>query len=307
MVEQNAGLQSVNLTGISSGAANEDQLLVVSARSSNPALIPAPVVSYTSPRPTGSLVFKPVAGRVGAAIITVTVKDGQGQGTTVERYFTVTVGGSVARVSVGSTEFEGGQRNGVALNLEAAVGVTNLDLLVSVPPGTLSDPRLEFLAPEVNASRADLRQLQDGSWSVHLVPVPGQVFLGSQSLAMITFEAVDPAKSAIVPVCITMLHAKQQNGTTLSRRHGQSGRVIVVGETPLLELRKAPQGGNLVLYGKVGSRYAVQATAGLDHVWVPVTEPFTATSMATPIGNPGPDARVVLYRAVKLGSWHGNN
>src|SRR5437588_3377418 len=43
-INENAGLQTVNLSGISSGATNEAQVLTVTAISSNPALIPPPMV-----------------------------------------------------------------------------------------------------------------------------------------------------------------------------------------------------------------------------------------------------------------------
>src|SRR5207244_5864460 len=59
--------------------------------SSNPEVIPNPIVSYSSPSSTGSLSFAPVAGTNGTAVITVTVNDGQSQSNTFSRNFTVTV------------------------------------------------------------------------------------------------------------------------------------------------------------------------------------------------------------------------
>jgi len=90
-VEQNSGLRTVNLSGIGTGAANEVQTLIVSATSSNPALIPNPTVNYTSPNATGSLSFTPAVNGTGSATITVTVNDGQAANSTVTRTFTVTV------------------------------------------------------------------------------------------------------------------------------------------------------------------------------------------------------------------------
>ncbi|MCX8091896.1 MAG: Ig-like domain-containing protein, partial [Verrucomicrobiae bacterium] len=65
----------------------------VTATSSNPALIPNPTVSYTSPNSTGSLSFTPVAKASGIATITVTVTDDGTTNNTVSRSFTVTVNG----------------------------------------------------------------------------------------------------------------------------------------------------------------------------------------------------------------------
>jgi hypothetical protein len=91
-INENAGVQTVGLTGISSGAANETQTLVVTASSSNPSLIPAPTVTYSSPSATGSLSFKPVTNTFGNATITVTVNDGGTSNNIVTRTFSVAVG-----------------------------------------------------------------------------------------------------------------------------------------------------------------------------------------------------------------------
>ena len=90
-INENAGLQTVNLSGITSGAGNETQTLTVTATSSNPGLIPNPTVNYTSPNATGNLTFTPVANANGTATITVTVNDGQASNNIVTRTFTVTV------------------------------------------------------------------------------------------------------------------------------------------------------------------------------------------------------------------------
>ena len=67
--------QSIVLTGISSGDGIQ-QPVRVTATSSNPSLIPEPVVSYVNPSDTGSLVVAPNSNQHGAATITVTVEDG---------------------------------------------------------------------------------------------------------------------------------------------------------------------------------------------------------------------------------------
>jgi hypothetical protein len=90
-IDENAGLQTVGLSGISSGAANESQTLTVTASSSNTGLVPTPTVTYTSPNATGSIKFTPVASAYGSATITVTVNDGGTSNNVLSRSFTVTV------------------------------------------------------------------------------------------------------------------------------------------------------------------------------------------------------------------------
>jgi hypothetical protein len=81
---------TVNLSGITAGP-NEAQSLVVTAVSSNPSLVPAPAVTYTSPNTTGSLLLTAPGNGTGTATITVTINDGQNANNTVVRTFAVTV------------------------------------------------------------------------------------------------------------------------------------------------------------------------------------------------------------------------
>jgi hypothetical protein len=89
-ISENAGGQSFNLTGITCGDNNQNETLTVTAVSSNPALIPAPTISYNSPNTTGTLTFAPVANAAGVASITVTINNGS-TSTLITQSFAVTV------------------------------------------------------------------------------------------------------------------------------------------------------------------------------------------------------------------------
>ncbi len=88
-IDENAGEQTVDLMGITSGAAG-NVTLSVTASSNNTSLINNPAVTYTSPDSTGTLTFTPAANMYGSATITVTVSDDGGANTTSVQ-FTVTV------------------------------------------------------------------------------------------------------------------------------------------------------------------------------------------------------------------------
>ncbi len=90
-VAEDAAEQSVPLAGIGTGAANESQTLVVTATSSDPAIVATPSIDFTSPNATGTLRFTPVANANGSATITVTVNDGGAENPTATRTFTVNV------------------------------------------------------------------------------------------------------------------------------------------------------------------------------------------------------------------------
>ena len=74
-VPENGGLQTVNLTGLSTSN-GQSQTLTISATSNNTLLIPSVSATYTNPNMTGTLVFTPAANLTGSATITVFVTDG---------------------------------------------------------------------------------------------------------------------------------------------------------------------------------------------------------------------------------------
>ena len=94
-IAENAGTQMVNLSGIGVGPGNTGQTLNVSATSNNTALISTVGVNYAPNNPTGQLVFTPVAGASGTALITVLVTNNgntaNGGVNFVTQSFTVTV------------------------------------------------------------------------------------------------------------------------------------------------------------------------------------------------------------------------
>jgi formylglycine-generating enzyme required for sulfatase activity len=79
IINENSGLQTVNLSGITAGPVSESsQTLTITATSGNTAIVPNPAIQYTSPNTTGTLTFTPVANASGSATITVIVKDNGG-------------------------------------------------------------------------------------------------------------------------------------------------------------------------------------------------------------------------------------
>src|SRR5205823_589933 len=159
-INENAPQQSVNLSGISSGASNESQTLVVTASSSNPGLIPTPAVTYTTPNATGTLLLTPAINGFGTSTITVTVNDGGANNNTVTRTFTVTVNAvnqaptldPVASVTI--NENAGAQ----TVNLTGiSSGATNeaqtlTVTAVSSNPGLIPNPTVTYTSPNATGS-----------------------------------------------------------------------------------------------------------------------------------------------------------
>jgi len=82
---------SISLTGISSGAASQNQAVRITTSSNNRSLIANPSISYNRITGTGSLTFKPAANKSGSATITVIVNGGGGNNNLISQSFVVTV------------------------------------------------------------------------------------------------------------------------------------------------------------------------------------------------------------------------
>ena len=93
-IVEDAAATVVPLAGIADGNGG-GQTLTVTATSSNPQVLPNPVVTYSTPAATGSLALVSASGKSGTAVVTVRVQDNggtvDGAVNAVERQFTVTV------------------------------------------------------------------------------------------------------------------------------------------------------------------------------------------------------------------------
>jgi hypothetical protein len=90
-IYQNAGLQTITLTGIGAGTSGNPTVNISAVSSDNGAIISAPTVNYTNSNTTGTLTFAPVANASGTATVTVTVDNGGANNNPTSQVFTVRV------------------------------------------------------------------------------------------------------------------------------------------------------------------------------------------------------------------------
>ncbi len=207
-VAQNAAQQTVNLSGIGSGAANESQTLTVTASSSNPALIPTPQVTYTSPASTGSLSFTPASGQSGSSQITVTVTDNGGTANgginTYQRTFAVNVVVSpnaaptldnIGNVTLAQAEGEPG------LNLGAlGAGPT---LWAVAPSGAAQTQTVNLTGITTGGETSQVLTVTASSSNPSLVPNPTVTYSSPASTGSLTLRpATGSVGSSVVTVTV---------------------------------------------------------------------------------------------------------
>ncbi len=309
-IDTGAPQQTVALAGITSGATNEVQTLTVTAASSNPALIPAPTITYTSPGTNGSIKFTPVSGASGLATITVTVNDGGTSNNLVARSFTVTVSAPakplaplVAQLSLGSALLQAGQSTNVPLNFSSSAGVVDLDVLLVLPSDRLTNLAVQALAPEIDLAASTLTPQADNTWLLHLAAKAGQTIAGGGAIAELEFTAVTDQRSGIMPLTAQSFSATANTGARITDQPGQSGRAVIIAEESLLELgRNADGSPALTVYGKPDRSYAVEYSAHLggSALWTRLSAPLGTNSIAKPVTGLVAPAGNVFYRAVEL-------
>ena len=136
-ISENAAQQILRLSGISAGAGNQSQLIGVTATSSNPNLVPNPVVDYTSPNSTGAITFAPAMNTFGSAVLTVTVTNNSLSNNMASSAFTVTVNPNPAALEIATNAVVAPNSTfWFALNAPiASAGGLNLSLDAGAPTG----------------------------------------------------------------------------------------------------------------------------------------------------------------------------
>jgi len=244
---EDAGSQTVALSGIGPGDTNASGPLTVSALSTKPDLIPNPVINYTSPNANGSLILTPVANAFGTAAIIVRVRNGQPTSNVVSQSFLVTV-----------------------------VPINDLPLISAISDRTINEntaTAIAFTVQDVETPASSL-MVSGSSSNPTLVPSANLAFGGSGTNRALT---VIPAPDQSGTTTITIV-AQDGDGGTAS-----SSFSLTVGALPMIRvISVSPETGvDLIIYGLAGRTHIVECSE--DTVtWTPIytAEMPQAASMA---------------------------
>jgi hypothetical protein len=229
-ISEDAGSQMVVLSGIGPGAAGENQTLSITALSSNPDLIPNPIVTYISPNSRGTLTFAPVADRFGVAIISVTVNDGPVAGSTITRSFLVNVSPVNDAPTLDSLA-------NIAVNENAGNQTVALS---GIGPGAVGEN--QTLSITALSSNPDL------------IPNPIVTYISPNSRGTLTFTPVANAFGMATIIVIV------DDGQAVSNIVTRAFNVIVAPTGPL------PILGMLVMSPEGGAKFTVYGHPGLTHI-----------------------------------------
>jgi hypothetical protein len=171
--------------------------------------------------------------------------------------------------------------------------VSNVTSLLLVAPDQLANLSLSGLAPELRSGT--LVAQGPGVSLLTFSTTNGQVLRSGQLLAQLNFTAI-ATQSAFVPLLFSNVTSIRTNGVPLARTLGAAGRVVVVGNEPLVEALPAT---NLFLYGQIGSNYVLQSIPELGNPissWQTVGT-FTLTNLSQQIQPPSTNG--LFFRSIR--------
>lgn len=266
VINENAGLQTVSLSGITSGSTNENQTLTVAAVSSNTGLIPNPAVNYTNGNTTGTLTFTPVINTTGMATISVTVSNSTASNS-ITLTFTVTVNAVTQSPTLNPI-------SNLVVNAGAPVqkvtltgissGTTNKNLRLRVTSTCsnqhlVSQPTIRYISPATNGILTFRPGNTTGTATISVTVNNG---MRSNNVITRTFTVTivpQGASTNLSPSISSTTGTKNTTTATLTAAAHASGQFA------------------LTVAGATGHQYVIEASTDLVN-WVPVqtnTAPFT--------------------------------
>ena len=151
----------------------------------------------------------------------------------------------------------------VPVRLISSVPLTNVAMVLDTPLGRLTNLWLETVLPEICAN--SVTPLSNSLQLLTFIVCSNQWLIGTQQVAKLHFTAACNQSSAFVNLQILDTIGLQPDGTVARNFAPQSGRVVIIGNEPLLEAFISTNGyPALVLYGQPGTNYVLEATSDLS-------------------------------------------
>ena len=203
------------------------------------------------------------------------------------------------RLSLGRTNVFRGEAASVPVRLTSGIELKDLRFSIETPITVLTNFTLTPVAAEVGS--ATLTPDGTNRSRITLLPAPAQVFLGDSELARLGFTALPTGSSVVLPLLVQDVQAQRSDESYVLNIATDDGRVVVVGEEPILEAHRLGSSNevkHLTLYGRPGRIYEIQSSVlNAPITWtmageVLLTAPSAELYVPSPAGN-------IFYRAAQ--------
>lgn len=215
---------------------------------------------------TGLALWRPRFSQAGTTnLVTIKVTDNGLPPRSQSRSFLAVVG-DYAESSFGSVVTLAGEPDCLPLSLVSSVGLTNISFILNIPPDRLTN--LFVSASEPQLMNPSFVPIDAARARVTLATLPGFALIGTQEVAEVCFNTVPGQLSGIVELAITDVTARRADGTRTSNVVATAGRVVVVGDRPVLQVTGTNQNRLLLdLHAQPGTAFDLQTSATLSGPW----------------------------------------
>ena len=149
-----------------------------------------------------------------------------------------TFGREFLLVSAGQLILEQGEAGSIPLSIASSEGVTDITFGLRIPTNRLSNLTLQTIAPEIQS--AQFVPVDSSSYGIEITTRAGTAIQGTQEVARLHFVAVSNAPPSFNIIQPFEIEGSRIEGTPYARGLARNGRVIVVGDQPLLEALLLP-------------------------------------------------------------------
>jgi len=162
-----------------------------------------------------------------------------------------------------------GESGRVPVHLVSSVPLVKLAMTVAAEEGRLRNLWIEPLTPSLCGASLQPTASHPAAgrdvFDLSLTTCAGQFLTGTQQVAWLHFTAAANQPSAFVDLNLDNTVGQQQDGTAVRNFAPQSGRLVVIGEEPLLQAVLGTNGPPaLVVFGPPGQGYVIETAASLD-------------------------------------------
>jgi hypothetical protein len=196
-------------------------------------------------------------------LIRVIVSDDGTPSLSATQNFTVVVRDVLSdfKLAVGSTNVMAGENGIVPVLLTSGLDLTNISFFLETPSDQLTNFSLQPVSAEILSSL--LQPAGADRSEVQFTLDAGQLQPGLRQLAELGFLATARSNSTVAPLHISQLRGIRSGDLVIANGIAVEGRVIIIANESVLEaMRGLPS--TLLLYGKDGVHYAIEAKTNLD-------------------------------------------
>jgi hypothetical protein len=215
---------------------------------------------------------------------------GANSGTTTEDFLVV---------SVGSGVFRTGETNELAIELNSSP-LADFSMNISLPDGRFDKMALKAARGQIDPASLSIVKGSGTNYTLSFRAAAGGSISGQGPAVSLSFVSTNDT-SAFVPIRPTAILARKTDLTAVPPMLASSGRMVLVGNEPLVEATVEATGRKLTLYGKPWASFEIQGSSnvGTGTTWQIVAR-VPMTNLVYSISGLNTNERTKFYRALEF-------